>query len=93
MVPRAVLDLDIEQSCWERLLVDLVRVGSSDRESSPSGVDMVVRNLDHGRLGVDMLPGSGQDPYLNYSSHYVLSVRIPSADDLAVGQGRVGLVA
>lgn len=81
MVPAVVLGPGTARPCWGRLSVDLVQVGNSDQSNSPSDGNKAVRSLDHGRLAADILPGSGQDRCLNYSSHYVPNVKILAVDD------------
>lgn len=92
-LPKVFLDLDIEQTCWDRLWVGLGPVGKTGLADIPFGVNKVVGSLVHGQTVQDILLDSTPDPYRSHSSHCVLSVRIHAVNDLAVGQERAGLVS
>lgn len=92
-VPKVVLDLGTERTCWDRLWVDSGPLGKMDLERSPSAVDTIVGSLVHGLIVEGILLDSSPDPYPSHSSRCVRSVRIHVADDLAVGQVRADLVS
>jgi len=92
-VPKVVLDLDTERTCWDRLWVDLGQLGKMDLEGSPFDVDKAVGSLVHGLIVEGILLDSSLDPYRSHSSHCALSVRIHAVDDLAVGQEQADLVS